>query len=755
MMIQWFEQLSSASRTRQLIAAGLAIVSLSIIASAGIQAWQYDCPESAHVTISLQLCPSLVEHIVVLLIALGFWGSGVVTWLGSQRLIGLGFLLLIADILATGMMGGSSAASDGGERLFYLLLAWFLPILFQFHLALLSRQPRRSSQIILWLLCGLAVASSLLLLLYTTEQLQQHEIAGLLRASLRLGLVGAWALSWFLLFCEYREYPSAVLQRRIRVVTFGTLMAFVPFVLLSLLPDTLRLPVRVPYIYTLPWLLISPLAYIYSIFRRQLVKAEASLNRAAVYYLLSTFLLSVYMAAAASLAYVAPQSNQGPLLHALLGVVLLLLFMPLRRGLQWLVSWVLYGGEISYREVVAQMAESFATTLDRVALHTLLIRQLPSVMRLSSCALFLKNGQDELAVWATVGLATNEGHGIPSLPLDGPLASFLLATAEPVSDARLRKAVAREPLKQQDQAIMAFTHWSVWLPLVYAGTFQGLMLIARLEDDYFSSEDERILKTVAHQSAIAIQNLYLMEETRAGREELAQAHRKLLEVREHEWARLAHELHDGAVQQLLNISFQLASADQNASITQLGIIQERNRDARQQVLAVTSQLRGLIRELRPPGLSEFGLPATLESYIARLRREANGDFPDMELDFNMHADLLPEPIAICLFRVAQEGLRNILKHAQAHAVWIRLRMQDKQVELHIEDDGCGFRGPARLGELATRGHYGLVGLDERVSWLRGRFSVESWPGRGTTIDVVIPLGEAGEYEGKNTSVVGG
>lgn len=226
---------------------------------------------------------------------------------------------------------------------------------------------------------------------------------------------------------------------------------------------------------------------------------------------------------------------------------------------------------------------------------------------------------------------------------------------------------------------------------------------------------------------------------------LAEAQRRMAERLEGERRHFAHELHDGAVQQLLGISYQLV--EQRRAVGAYPEAAELDPrpaldDIRREILGVVSQLRSLISELRPAGLEELGLTTALTGYIARLQREGGAAAPAIIADLDKIDASLPQPIAFCLFRAAQEALRNALKHASAQRITVRLRLFTEQVVLTVHDDGCGFRAPARLSEFAMDDHFGLVGIAERVGAAGGQCTIRSWPARGTHIAVRIPLHDA-------------
>jgi signal transduction histidine kinase len=227
--------------------------------------------------------------------------------------------------------------------------------------------------------------------------------------------------------------------------------------------------------------------------------------------------------------------------------------------------------------------------------------------------------------------------------------------------------------------------------------------------------------------------------------ELSRVQQQLINVQEAQLLHLARELHDNMIQQLLGISYQLDVLQQHASTGQHrnlpGAVELASTlsDIYQQVLSVVKQLRGLVSELRPAGLDEMGLTTALEGYVARLQRERRTTQPEIILELDESSTALPHSIAVCLFRIAQEVLRNALQHAKAQSIVLRLRLLPHEAILSVHDDGCGFRVPVRLSQLAQTAHFGLIGIAERVAAHRGQLTIQSQPERGTEVVVRIPL----------------
>ena len=164
---------------------------------------------------------------------------------------------------------------------------------------------------------------------------------------------------------------------------------------------------------------------------------------------------------------------------------------------------------------------------------------------------------------------------------------------------------------------------------------------------------------------------------------------------------------------------------------------------RTNLLDVVQQLRSLIGELRPVGLEEFGLPAALQGYVAELEQQEGEGMPEVSLQVDGAFVDLPQPLAVTLFRIVQEALRNALRHADARRVTICLGQLDGKVMLRVSDNGCRFQMPPRPNAYAESGHFGLVGIAERVDQAGGELTIESSPGAGTTITASVPLNASG------------
>lgn len=260
----------------------------------------------------------------------------------------------------------------------------------------------------------------------------------------------------------------------------------------------------------------------------------------------------------------------------------------------------------------------------------------------------------------------------------------------------------------------------LYVPLVVRGRAIGVIsLHDKLgADPRFSDEDLRITETFAPRVATAVD---LSE--RVARDAL----RRVVSAQELERRRLARELHDETGQALTSILLGLKGLEEARDG---GDVRQAAADLRELVVGTLQDVRRLAVELRPKALDDFGLVPALERLVESFREQTG---MTVELEARLGPDRLPGDVETVLYRITQEALTNVVKHARARSVSIVLTRRDGSVTVVIEDDGRGFEP----GE-DTEG-LGLLGMKERLELIDGRLTVESSEGSGTTIVAEVPL----------------
>jgi signal transduction histidine kinase len=240
------------------------------------------------------------------------------------------------------------------------------------------------------------------------------------------------------------------------------------------------------------------------------------------------------------------------------------------------------------------------------------------------------------------------------------------------------------------------------------------------------------LEAVAYQCAQALDRTLLYDAIRASRQQLMELSVRLVNAQEDQRRTLAYELHDEIGQQLTGLNMVL----ENGRRLTAAQLSAQLSEAQRLVADLIGQVRQLSLDLRPPMLDDMGLLATLLWHIQRYTQQTNivVDFKYHELDAQ-----LPPHVAITAYRIVQEGLTNIARHAQTATAVVRVWVSAGQLKISIEDQGCGFDVAATplVGQSL-----GLAGMHERTQLLGGQLSLDSRPGEGTHIRVTLPIDTA-------------
>lgn len=302
---------------------------------------------------------------------------------------------------------------------------------------------------------------------------------------------------------------------------------------------------------------------------------------------------------------------------------------------------------------------------------------------------------------------------------ENSLAGLVMTSGQP----HVSRSPSTDPLLNQE--LVQTGRWAdvIEAPLRAKDKVLGVLVVGASEPNQFDEQDIRLLTLLANQAGIFLQNARLQQGTKQT---------AVLEERN----RLARELHDSVTQVLFGLTLNLESAS--------GLMAKRPERAaelitRSQEMAAEAlaEMRSLIFELRPSALQEKGLAMALTNHVNLFRRRQ-----DLAVTLQITVeDRLDPDIEFCLYRVAQEALQNVAKHAKASHVAVSYRAEPGAVTLTVADDGVGI---PQTGSSQNQS-FGMLGMKERVEAVGGRLTVTTAPGQGTTIQAWIPT-EGGETD---------
>jgi signal transduction histidine kinase len=266
------------------------------------------------------------------------------------------------------------------------------------------------------------------------------------------------------------------------------------------------------------------------------------------------------------------------------------------------------------------------------------------------------------------------------------------------------------------------------LPLIYQAETVGYLLLAARAGDTFGRTDSRLLTDLARQAGVAVYAVRLTASLQRLSTSLQQAREHLVTTREEERRRLRRDLHDGLGPTLASLTFKVDAARnlltqdyEKADRLLLGVSQ--------QAQEAIADIRRLVYNLRPPALDELGLLSALREHMALYQHQG------LEVEFDTPSTLPPIPAAVevAVYRIVQEALTNVARHAEAQHCLLRLSIDAETLHLAITDDGKGIPVGHCIG-------VGLHTMYERASELGGSCTITAGSSGGTTVRVTFPLG---------------
>ena len=327
------------------------------------------------------------------------------------------------------------------------------------------------------------------------------------------------------------------------------------------------------------------------------------------------------------------------------------------------------------------------------------------------------------ARWGDVQLTLNLALDVAT----SPHLRALLATQASIVIAD----TAPTPLHDQ-HGDAADAHSWMGVPLIAGGMVIGLYTLEKHEPGFFTEEHRQVAESLAAQAAVAMQNAGLFAEVSAARTRLQAVSRPLVAVQEAERAQIARDLHDEIGQMLTALKLVLAIGSQSTP----EMTRARLAEAQTLVNDLTTRVRQLSLDLRPAMLDDLGLLPTLLWYIKRYMQQT-------EIQVTLKHTGLEQRVAsdleIAVYRIVQEGLTNVARHAGVREVTIRLWRTQEFIGVRIEDQGRGFVPEQVLTAYTSSG---LAGMVERVRLLGGQLTIESAPGQGTRLIAELSLGDS-------------
>lgn len=356
----------------------------------------------------------------------------------------------------------------------------------------------------------------------------------------------------------------------------------------------------------------------------------------------------------------------------------------------------------------------------------------------------VENMEQTLSLKASWGIQKSISEGYDRIPIENSPLENVIQKRQTMLIPDLRGVPAVNDWIGQGKAMLDWQS-ALYLPLLSEGIAGGAACLFSVNRESFSAAQIKFLETLAGEIGVVINNIRLIEELQTSRTHLRRLAQRVFSAQEEERLRVSRELHDEVGQALTALRFilEMTEGDLKKSTDQLSedklsSIQNQLRDAIKLSEQLSSGIRRLAYDLRPAELENLGLNTTLKSYC---RDFANRTKLEVNYEGVETPPLDPE-IDICLYRLLQEALNNVAKHAKASQVDVKLSLDAKTLSLTVDDDGEGFQLPSGQkahGNMGLTPGIGLIGMQERIDAVGGRLLIRSESGEGTRLVAWVPV----------------
>lgn len=456
-------------------------------------------------------------------------------------------------------------------------------------------------------------------------------------------------------------------------------------------------PYDLAYFSLIAW----PLAYAYSMHRDDIYTADRVLYRVILNILLIISLAVSFLTLTWIAGQLFPAVGTTPIAGSIISVFLAFIFTPVQRTIEGAVNRVYYGTSYNYLRVLNPSIQQLST-LKEESIIEVVIKNIPRVLGISLSDILPFDGGER--------------------PITGSFAEEQIKII--LSSSRWEQHVAKR--RETPLLVYPFDYVSQrditprWIVPLWVDTeLVGIWFLgARKNDDLLSPVDERLIEVIASTTALVLRAQYLLRENTEYQETLSKAFQQLTQTRDDERLHLSRELHDSGLQLLVAATSKIKPlVKEHANL----------KDVNDLVLQSIQIIRGICHGLRPTALTH-GLQAGLQALIREMKEnfdltvEITGEVPGK----------LPDAIETNVYRIVQESLVNVAKHALTQHANLYISTTPTRLQIQIVDNGAGFPSQQKPG-------FGLIGQRERTHALRGTISIDSEAGQGTKVSIDVPL----------------
>ncbi|MFC1984068.1 histidine kinase [Chloroflexota bacterium] len=477
----------------------------------------------------------------------------------------------------------------------------------------------------------------------------------------------------------------------------------------------------------------------YAISKFRLLDIRSVMRKGLVYSSLTVFLTALYLLLLFGLQmfFHGWTGYSSLALAAGFAILMAVLFNPLRDFLQKGIDRIFFRETYDYRQMLLSFSDRISNVLDLGELAQSILDPIVTALHVKQAALLFPRSESGNFITQFVQQATAEQPPTRlRLINDSPIVAWLATEGKALRRELIDTIPQLKGLWETERVNLETLGMELLCPIRSKGNLIGILAVGKKQSDsLYSDEEVDLLMTIANEAAIAIENARMLDSLKNEQLRASQLLTQAVQAQEEERQRISADLHDGVAQWL-------AAASYRAQTINVLLSRNNHDETRDELTTMENtidkslkELRRVVVGLRPPALDELGLSHSLRQSLEDLKTDV------VECHFSEVGTpvRLPSNIEIVVYRVVQEALTNIRKHANATKVNLRLQFQTDKLLVEIRDNGIGFDLSQTLDSAISVGHMGLLGMRQRAEILGGDIKIKADEGAGTAIILSLPI----------------
>jgi len=418
-------------------------------------------------------------------------------------------------------------------------------------------------------------------------------------------------------------------------------------------------------------------------------------------------------------------------------VAVALLVYWLRPIFLGMVDQLFYRKTYSYRQALLSFSSKMGNIINLNELADEMLSTIVKALRTPQAKLLFEDiGSGDFTTQFTYPKVKAKSRDEPRFNFDNPIVAWLEKATSPLDLKQIDSIPQFKGLWQTERGKLAASNLELLYPIKSRGKLIGILALGKKQSKaLYSQEDIELIMSLAGEAGIMIENARMLDSLKKQQLQMEQLLAEAIHAQEEERQRISGDLHDSVAQWLAGASYRTQTVDALLSGSD-------SDEARDELATVEStidkslkELRRVLTGLRPPALDELGLSHALRQSLEELKTDGiDCHFSEVGMPAR-----LPSSMEIAVYRVVQEALTNIRKHANATRVNLRLQFQADKLLVGIRDNGKGFDLSHTLDSAISVEHMGLLGMKQRAEMLGGDIRIRTGEGAGTAITLRFPI----------------